>query len=1038
MDVRLGVLGPLELVARGRSLKIGGPREHIVLAMLALNANRVISVDHLVGAVWGESPPSTARAQIQSCISALRRLFAGAGRADAIKTQPSGYLLSLPDEALDSATFTTLLAQARHQAAAEQLAEAAATLRSAQQLWRGNAVQGIASSAVQRGAALLENARLDAVEERVRLELNLGRHEEIIGELRALVAEQPLRERLYAFLMLALYRAGRQAEALETARFARATLVEELGVDPGPELRDLEHDILNRAPSLDLPAEQSPAAATPDTPDTVAGCPRQLPSSTADFIGRTDQIAAISQILRGDADSAGARFAVPIISIFGPGGIGKSTLALRVAHECADAYPDGHLYVDLGGAVCEDSTTAVLARFLRALGVGSSQISEHREERAELYRSRLANKRMLIVLDDAANEKQVIPLLPGSPSCAVIITSRMRLDTLQGAHWVGVDEFDPQTSLELLAKIVGAERVRAEQADADELVAYCGGLPLALRIAGARLASRPHWRIAELARRMRNEVQRLDEFSHHGLELRSSIGLSYRSLPTEAKRLFRLFAVVAAPDLPSWTAAALLDVDLVNAEATLERLVDVRLLDAVEGIAGHVRYRFHDLIRVYARERLLATETEPERAAALGRLLGAWLSLAQDVHRHEYGGDYTILHGDAPRYRVSGWEDEQFTKNPLDWLERERGTLVAVIRQAASAGMDEFCWDLALTLVCLFEVRGYYDDWRETTEVAYEASRRAGNRTGSAAMQYSLGTLNTAQGQLDEAERYLVSAQQLFEEAGHAHGLGLVLRNAAFLDRLRGNVEAMHSKYQRALDLMRDEGDLIAEASILHSLARFEIDEGNVDEAGRLLMAALALCQQANFVRGEAQVESRLAELYLSSGRSQLARQMLGRVLATVRDFGDRTGEAHALYWLGLVRRRDGRLDTAEATLTRALTLAEQVGDRMIIGQTRYALGELCIARGDEPAAADHLDRARTLFGELGSAVWLAKTVIAASELNAAEQYCPITIEDVDHAAELLARVASKGAEQLARQLDEVHAAFGDRNPVQPEPGLVL
>src|SRR6185437_12668536 len=270
--------------------------------------------------------------------------------------------------------------------------------------------------------------------------------------------------------------------------------------------------------------------------------------------------------------------------------------------------------------------------------------------------------------------------------------------------------FTAETSMELLAKIVGWQRLTDEPAAAAELVEYCGGLPLALRIAGARLASRPHWRIAELARRLKNEVQRLDELSYRGLEIRTSIGLSYRSLPERTKRLFRLFALVQAPDFPGWLASVLLDTGLTEGEDTLERLVDVQLLDTVPCPGRPTRYRFHDLIRVYARERLLATESETERNQALARMLGAWLGLAEHAHRSEYGGDYTILHGSAARIPVPDWAVEELAERPMEWLENERGGLVACVRQAAEAGMDELCWDLALTSVSLFEVKGYFDD----------------------------------------------------------------------------------------------------------------------------------------------------------------------------------------------------------------------------------------------------------------------------------------------------------------------------------------
>ena len=1034
----LRILGPLEVVAGQLPVRIGGPRERIVLALLALRAHRVTSVEQLVDAVWGENPPSTARGQIQGCISNLRKVFDDAGLPESIQTRDAGYLLTVGEDELDSEQFAKLVNQAHRQAGEQRLAEAARSLRSALGLWRGPALTGVQSELVQRGCAVLEDARIATVEELMRLDLQLGRHAEITGELRALVAEHPLRERLYEFLVLALYRSGRQAEALEVCRQARMTMIAELGLEPGPDLQALERAVLNREPSLDLPAEASQPAAPAEKPPPS---PHQLPSSIADFIGRQSQLSEITDLLATARNPGAPSYAVPIIGITGFGGVGKSTLALRAAHESAEAYPDGHLYVDLGGPAAVDRTATVLARFLRALGVSGTAIPEGEEERAELYRSRVANKRLLLVIDHVTSENEVLPLLPGSSSCAVILTSRTRLDRLEGAHWLAVDAFDDDTAMQLLAKIVGWDRLRAEPAAARQLVEYCGGLPLALRIAGARLASRPHWKISELARRLKNEVQRLDELSHRGLEIRSSIGLSYRTLPETAKRMLRKAALQQAPDFPSWTAAALLDCPLKDAEESLERLVDVQLLNIGQAEDGEVRYYFHDLIRVYAQERLIDTDPPAARQQSLRRLLGGWLSLAEQAHRLEYGGDYTILHSTAERYRLAEWADDSsadspagWLARPLEWLERERASLVAAVRRAAAADEDDFCWDLALTLVSLFEVKGYFDDWRETAELAHAACVRAGNRTGTAAMLYSLGTLNMFQKQLTQAQQFFADALEMFTADDNVHGQALVLRNSAIVDRLLGNVDSMLTKYERALVLMRAVGDVIGQATILRNLAKFRIDQGDVAEASRMLGEALQLCQQVNYLRGEAQVASRFAELYLSAGQLPQARQTLNRVLESVREIGDRIGEAHALYGLGVVRRGEGRLDTAEATLLHALSIAEEVGDRLIQGQAEYAIGELCVARGENAKAAEHLDRARRLFVELGSTSWLAKTLLQLVEADAPGGYRP-KVAEIDEVRDRLAGNPSREADQLRQSLADVRELLSEGQPAPP--GLV-
>lgn len=1019
MNLRL--LGPLELVVGRRSLDIGGARQRTILAMIALNANRITSVEQLIDAVWDTSPPETARGQIQTCISGLRKLFASAGRPDAIDTHPHGYQLRLGAAELDSEEFGELVAMARGQAVEGQLAQAATTLRTALNLWRGVALADVRSPQVSRGGALLEDRRLSVLEERIRLDLTLGRHKEIVEELAALVDEHPLRERLHGFLMLALYRSGRQAEALEVRRRVRTVLVRELGIEPGRELQDLEQAILNRDMSLDWRPDGGgePTAAPPAAPSAGSGpamtspmVPHELPFSIADFTGREDLLDAMKGILLANRRGAVEVYSVPIVAISGKGGVGKSSVAIRVAHELKEEFPDGHLFGDFHAAT-SDSPAAMLARFLRAMGVSGSAIPEDPEERARMFRSVVARRRLLVVLDDVAGEEQVLPLLPGSPNCAVLVTSRTRLSGLPGATWIDVESFDTTNSVELLRKIVGPARVDAQPEATVQLVRLCGGLPLALRIAGARLASRPHWTISELVRRLGNEARRLDEFSHRGLELRMTIASSYRALDPCAQRLFRLCAAVDSPDFPGWIAAALLDCSLAEADEVLHDLVDARMLDTVEYSGERVRYRFHDLLRVYALEQLSETDTAEERAAAVDRVLGAWLGLAEEAHRHEYGGDYTILHGDALRWRPP-WDGGAGTVDPWqpgrDWLDVERGALVLAIRQAAAAGLDELCWDLALTSVTLFETKGYFDLWRETTELALAVTERAGNRTGRAAMLYSLGALHMFQKRLTDAQACLADALAVFEEDDNTHGRGLVLRNIALVRGLRGDTAAMLATYTSALDLLREVGDRMAEAQVLRSLAKFWIDEGDVAAGQPLLEEARAICKEVRCLRGEAQVEHQFAYLYLSMGQVQRSLTSMHTVLLIVRDIGDRIGEAYALYGMGIIRHRQGRSGAAERTLLHALALALRVGERLVQGQVLYALGEIAFDSGNVGLAASHLAMAGQLFEEFGSVLWQAKTLSLLSDLHAVNREPERAAVEREQAVKLLAKLTSREA----------------------------
>ncbi|MBB0242791.1 SARP family transcriptional regulator [Streptomyces alkaliphilus] len=1024
----LRLLGPLELVSDRVSIGLGGPRRRVVLAMLGLNPNRVVSLEQLIDAVWGVAPPSTARGQVQTCISGLRRVLAEAGYPDAIATRPPGYVLQISEEGLDTLVFASLTTRAKTCGAEGRTEQAAQLLREAITLWRGVALADVTSDLVQRGATVLEESRMAAIEELARLELALGRHNLVSGELRTLVAEHPLRENLYHLLMLALYRSGRQAEALEVARRARTVLREEIGVEPGSELQNLAQAILNREPSLNPgppertgdppPGDQPPigSSAPVALPEHRLPVPQQLPASIADFTGRESVLEEVrGRLERRDADSF--CWSMPIVAISGKGGVGKSSLAVRVAHELTPAFPDGQLYAGLRTPTGTNSPARLLARFLRALGVSGSALPESLEERQELFRTRLSGRRVLLLLDDATDEADVLPLLPGAPSCAVLVTSRKRLSGLPGAHRVDVGVLEADRSLDLLGKIVGTDRVAAEHPAALELVTFCCGLPLALRIAGARLASRPHWRIDNLVRRLRDEASRLDELSHQGLELRSNIELTYRGLDDSARRLFRLSSLVQASDFPDWTAAALLDTSLGEGREVLESLVDAQLLDVVIHPGPHpVRYRFHELIRLYAMEQVLTEESKNERRAALTRMLGAWLAHAEAAHRKEYGGDFTILHGDAPRWSPGQAEIAECVADAAAWWEAERRALVEGVRQAAEAGLHELCWDLALTSVTLFEAKGYFDDWHECAQIALEATERAGNTTGMAAMRYSLGTLHMFQTRLEDAERCFTSALEIFSTEGNAHGSALVLRNAAHIDALRHDIPAMLDKYATALRTMREVGDRIGEAHILRSLARHRMEEQNDREARELLEEALQICREVGCLRAEAQVVHSFAELQLGAGQLDQARRSLHRVLRIVRDAGDRIGEAYAVYGLSVLRQRECRLDAAETTLAHALDLARQVGERFIEAKSLYGLGEIALARDTVSAGAAYLEAANSLFAGLGASVWQARTLILLTEIRAtdAPEQARTHLEQVDR---LLSAVDSR---ESAHLLEEV------------------
>ncbi|MFG1879230.1 BTAD domain-containing putative transcriptional regulator [Sphaerisporangium sp. NPDC049003] len=978
------ILGPLEVIAGSDRLDIGGARQRITLANLLLDANRLVTVDRLAEAIYGEDLPPTARAQVQICISSLRRLFAAHEGADIISTHPRGYIIRVEEGRLDAQRFEALTGEARRARNAGDLDEAVRSYRDALKLWQGEeALQGIESRPVQSAAGRLTEERITTNEDCIQLELDLGRHQELIGELTRLIEQYPLRERLRGLLMLALYRSGRRAEALQVYRLARETMIEELGIEPNEQLQRLEHAILTADESLDIPVKATIIPVEPPAAAPVVPVPFLLPSAIADFTGRAKQIDAIERELALASEDP-TRFAVPIIIVAGKGGIGKTTVAVHAAHMVAERFPDGQLFADLhGGASRQVSPMHVLERFLRALGVPGNAMPDGLEERAEMYRALLADRRTLVVLDDAATESQVLPLLPGTRMSAVLITSRSRLGGLAGAIHVDMDIFDADQSMELLARIAGTARVRSEAESAKALAELCGQLPLALRIAGARLSARPHWSIEQLVSRLEDETRRLDELNHGDMGIRASISLTYESVGEEARRLFRRLAILDTGLFSVWIGAALLGVPFADAADLFDELADAQLIETAGGYGVHSLYRFHDLIRVFARECLASEETSAERKAALERVLGALLFLAEAAHRREYGNDYVQIHSDAPRWPLPERLVGQLVAEPLAWYERERPLLVSGIRQAAQAGFVDLSWDLAVSAVTLFESRVYLDDWRETHETALAAVRLASNVRGQAAMLYSRGSLHITEKRFAEAHRDFEESTRLFADIGDDQGTALVLRSIAFLERMSGNFEEATAHYERALAMFSSTGDQVSSAYVLHNLAQLRLETGDPEGASTLLSEALALSRDGGSRRVETQVLHRMGDTYLAWDEPALAADIFDTALTMVRAIGDPVGEAYILNGLGIARLRQGETALAEEALRNAVRLARTTGDRLPEARSLLGLGELALACDDAQHAAVHFEQALSLFQSINTPTYEARALSMLTEARA-------------------------------------------------------
>ncbi|MFE4360786.1 BTAD domain-containing putative transcriptional regulator [Kitasatospora sp. NPDC056800] len=627
------ILGSLEVwTGDGRRIPSEGSRQERLLAALLLNADSSVPVARLVDTVWDERPPATATRQVRNLAGVLRRRFAEADpdAPPVLLTDGRGYRITLTGHRLDARDFTDRLALARAEAAAGRAPEAVDGLRSALALWRGPALDGLAVDADAPGAVALDELRLTAWEECLDLELALGRHRTAVPELTALVADHPLRERFTGQLMRALHGSGRTPEGLAAYRRFAERLADELGLDPGPELRALHLELLATEPVPAAPARaEEPPAPTPPAQAQVQSPPAQLPPALATFVGRDAELRALDALLTDPADQGAGPTAAAcaVCAVSGPAGVGKTTLAVDWAHRVRDRFPDGQLYADLHGYSVDAplAPRTVLARFLRALGVPGDRIPAAADEAAALYRSRLADRRLLVILDNARDAEQVRPLLPGAPGCRTVVTSRTRLDGLtvrNGARPLVLDVLPAHQALELLARMVGEHRTRAEPRAAAELADACGRLPLALAVTASRLAASPDRSLTDHAAELLDTEHRLSALQIEGDDtsaVRAAFDLSYRSLPGEARDLLRLLALVPAVGIGADAAAALAGAPPAAVRPVLDRLAAAHLLTPED----RDHYRLNDLLRLYAAERCSVETSAAERRAALVRL-GSW------------------------------------------------------------------------------------------------------------------------------------------------------------------------------------------------------------------------------------------------------------------------------------------------------------------------------------------------------------------------------------------------------------------------------
>jgi DNA-binding SARP family transcriptional activator/tetratricopeptide (TPR) repeat protein len=911
MPVEFRLLGAIEVRDGGRVLDAGHARQRCVLAVLLMEANRMVPVDALVDRVWGEGrAPANPVAAVQTYVSLLRRALAGVEGVTINRQQP-GYEVVVNAESVDVHRFRGLLARAR---AAGDDDRVAAFLEEALGLIRGEPFAGLDTPWITdvRAALLLEQrtARLDLND----IQLRRGHHAALLAGLAAQAAEHRLDERVAGQLMLALYRSGRQAEALAEYRQIRDRLAEELGADPGSSLQYLHHQMLTADPAL---ARAEPAGAS--VQQLVV--PRQLPARPRFFTGRAGELAALTAAL---AQGAGPGATMVISAIGGSGGIGKTWLALQWAHQQADRFPDGQLWVDLHGydpTGVPLSPSASVRGLLDALGVDPASLPASLDAQVGLYRSLVVGKRMLVVLDNARDSGQVVPLLPGSPGCSVLVTSRRLLTGLvsaHGAHSVELDTLPDGEAWDLLAAHVGAERLSAEPAAAAALLTYCAGLPLAISVAAARAATHPTFPLALLADELREATTRLDalETADAAASVPAALSWSYHALDPTAARVFGLLGIAPGPSISLPAAASLTGLPLPRAQAVLRQLETVSMLD--QHLPG--RYRMHDLIRLYASEQARRDQPEEARTDALRRVTDFYLhtALAADHLISPYRPQIT------PEAPSPGCVPHRLTERAaaLAWFDSEYLCLLAVQQLAAVQGWPTRTWQLAWALNSFQVFRGVHLHDRVTTwQVGLAAAEQLGQPEIRTLASRFLGHACAQFGLLAEAVRHLRHAITLAEQTGdidsqaHSH---LTLANT--YEQQNDNRQALHHAV-RSLRLFQSLGDPIWSAAALNSVGWCQAHLGMLGRARIACQAALALSRQHNDPEGEAATLDSLAFIALRAGDHAEAIGHYTEALALSRELGHTYGEADIQAGLAEAHAARGDHEQSRLAWLRALEL---------------------------------------------------------------------------------------------------------------------
>ena len=954
-----GILGPVSVrddCGGGVVMPSGIPGT--VLSVLLLEPNRVVSRERLAQAVWGGDAPAEVAAGLRNHVLRLRRQLGPVAGAR-VRTAAGGYLVEVGTGELDAVAFEEGCRRGRLALQAGDAAEASRLLSNAMELWRGEPLPGLswdadAEAQVQR----LHEVRLLALEGRTEADLLLGRHGELVAELQSLAGAHPLRESVHGQLMLALYRSGRQAEALDAFQALRRTLVEELGLEPSAEVRELHQRILTADPSLTPSADRKPASGT--------GVTSQLPSDTRSFTGRERELEDLLALARRVAGGQGGG-ALEVCAIDGMGGIGKSALAVHAAHRLRAEFPDGQLFIDLHSHTPGiDPLTAAdaLDWLLRSLGTPPTLIPDDGDERAALYRDRLADTRTLIVLDNASSTAQVRPLLPAAPGCLVLVTSRRRLTGLDDAHNLALDVLPHPDAVELLHAVAGPDRIPAAHPAIDTLIELCGHMPLAIRITAARLRHHRALTLDDAVERLRDEHARLAYLEDEDRNLTAIFESSYTALPAAEQRLFRLLGLIPGPDLDAYAAAAQTDSGHREAERRLESLLDHNLLT----MHTPGRYRLHDLLRLYARD--LGTRT-PDRQAARTRLLDYYQHAAQAADRHitRYHRPGTPSAG-PPSSPVLPQLPDYLTA--LAWMRSERDNLIAAVADAtaASGGTDSTEQNRVITLTGALDAYLRQDGpWTLGTSLhrtAIATARKSGDRLAEANALHDLGRGRSMTGSQKSAAEHLNEALELYRELGNRLGEANTLHDLARVRHMTGDFTAATGLHDRTLLLYRELGDHLGEANALHDLGRTRMMTGDVLATAEMMERALELYDALAHPQGQANALWTLGWMYARTGDYPRSADVLERALRLTQATDSRLGQANARVELARLAYLTGDYATAEELQRQNLTDYQNLGHGTNAAYAQWDLGRIRQATGDPASAADLHQQAIASFRHFG------------------------------------------------------------------------